>query len=183
MHNSLYKVFYFIDKFEESEIQKLNKKIHIIYRNYKEKYNIDFIKKIKHFCKKRGNKFYLANNIDLAIKLNLDGVYIPAFNQKILCKNYKIKKNFLLLGSAHNRKEIIIKEKQRVDYIFLSPLFKIKKTKKRLGIFEFLKIKKYTKTKIVALGGINKINYTKLFMLNICGYASISFIKKKFNIN
>ena len=67
--------FYFIDKLEKSLINKLKKNIHIIYRNYNKKYNLKEILKIKKICKLQ-KKIFLANNLKLAIKLNLDGVYI-----------------------------------------------------------------------------------------------------------
>ena len=73
------------------------------------------ILKIKHFCKINNRKFYLANNIKLAINLNLDGAYIPSFAKNLNIKNYKFKKNFLLMGSAHNINQIKQKEKQNVD--------------------------------------------------------------------
>ena len=79
--------------------------------------------------KKKGFKFILANNIKLAIYLNLDGAYIPSFNKSFSHLAYNLKKKFLIIGSAHNLKEIKIKEKQGVSKIFLSPLFKIKKRK------------------------------------------------------
>ena len=46
------------------------------------------------FCKRKGIKLYLSNNIQLAIKLGFDGAYIPAFNKSLRHLNYKIKKNF-----------------------------------------------------------------------------------------
>ena len=64
------------------------------------------------FCKRKGIKIYLSNNIQLAIKLGFDGAYIPAFNKSLKHLNYKLKKNFKILGSAHNIKEIRLKEKQ-----------------------------------------------------------------------
>ena len=53
--------------------------------------------KIRNFCKKQGRNFYLANDVKLAIKYNLDGVYIPSFNKDLKHLNYKIKPNFLAL--------------------------------------------------------------------------------------
>ncbi len=50
--------------------------------------------------------------------MDLDGVYIPSFNNDLKHLNYPKKKNFLVLGSAHNIKEIRIKEMQKVDSIF-----------------------------------------------------------------
>ena len=70
-------------------------------------------------CKKRGIKFYLSNNIKLAIKLDLDGAYIPSFNKQIKHLSYSLKKNFDIVGSAHNLKEIRIKERQNVKKIYI----------------------------------------------------------------
>ena len=77
---------------------------------------------IKNYCKKKGLKFYLANNIKLAIQLNLDGVYIPSFNKNLNHLSYSIKNKFDVVGSAHNLKEIKIKELQKVNKIFISSI-------------------------------------------------------------
>ena len=82
--------------------------------------------KIRNFCKKHGRNLYLANNIKLAIKYNLDGAYIPSFNNSFKHLSYKTKVKFLIIGSAHNLKEIRIKEKQQVNQIFVSSIFKKK---------------------------------------------------------
>ena len=66
-------------------------------------------------AKKKGFKFYLSNNIKMAIKLNLDGAYIPSFNKSSKHLAFSLKKNFCIIGSAHNLKEIRIKENQKVD--------------------------------------------------------------------
>ena len=81
--------------------------------------------------------FLISNEIDLAFKLKLDGVYLPSFNKEFKHKKFSYFKNFIIIGSAHSLKEIRIKEKQNVEQIFLSPLFKTKKSKKSLGILRF----------------------------------------------
>ena len=64
------KKYYFINKFETNNIDKQDKQTTIIYRNYSSKtINEKLILKIKNYCKKKGIKFYLSNNIKLAIKL------------------------------------------------------------------------------------------------------------------
>ena len=83
---------------------------------------------LTNFCRKKGTKVYLANNIKLAIKFNFNGAYIPSFNKDIRPNSFKLKKKFHLIGSAHNLKEIRIKEKQNVKEIFIASLFKHKKT-------------------------------------------------------
>jgi len=106
------------------ELNNLEKNIHIIYRNYEKKVKIDELLKIKKFCQLTKRKFFLANNLKLALKLSLDGVYIPSFNNMLFPKILS-KRKFTILGSAHNLKEISIKRKQNVDFLFISPLFKI----------------------------------------------------------
>ena len=119
----------------------------------------------------------MSNNIKLAIKLNLDGAYIPSFNKNLSHNCFQLKKKFNLIGSAHNLKEIRIKEAQNVKCIFLSPLFKTKKYKNFLGIYRFLKLTKFTKKDIVSLGGINKNNLKQLTLLNLNNIASISMFQ------
>tara|TARA_B110000858_G_scaffold190881_1_gene239437 strand:+ start:310 stop:867 length:558 start_codon:yes stop_codon:yes gene_type:complete len=174
--NSLQK-FYFIDDFNRDHLKKLKSNIIIIYRNYREKNNEKKIFEIKKFCKKINKKFFLANNVNLTIKLRLDGAYIPSFNKDISVKKLQNRK-IPILGSAHNLKEINEKKKQGVQVIFLSPLFKIKKSKKFLNIIKFNIFSKFFPGDIVALGGITKNNIKKIKILNCFGFASISYIKE-----
>ena len=97
---------------------------------------------------------------------------------KKFTKKYFLNNKFTLIGSAHDYKEILIKEKQGVDLIFLSPLFKIKKKTKYLGIVKFRNLSNFSKKPIVALGGIDKKNINKLKLLKLYGFAAIRFFKK-----
>src|SRR6056300_1362603 len=123
MHIKLLRKYYFISKFDTNIINKQDKQTIIIYRNYHSKnQNKILLTKIKNYCKKKNIKFYLSNDIKLAIKLDLDGIYIPSFNNSLNHLAYSFKKNFKIVGSAHNLKEIKIKENQKVQKIFLSSL-------------------------------------------------------------
>ena len=168
--------YYFINKFETNNIDKQDKQTIIIYRNYSLK-TLDetLILKIKKYCKKRLIKFYLSNNVKLAIKLNLDGAYIPSFNNNFKHLSYSLKKNFVIVGSAHNIKEIRLKEFQNVKKIFLSSLFK--KNKNYLGINKFKLLNNLTRKKVVVLGGVSKRNLRKLSLLNNPEFAGISFFE------
>ena len=164
--------YYFINKFNSDHIKKLDKNVSIIYRNYHSIIDINLLVKIRGFCKNNSRKFFLANNIKLALKLDLDGAYLPSFNKDLKHLNYIYKKKFLIIGSAHN-----LKEKQKVKLIFLSSLFK--KNKNYLGLYKFNILSSITEEKIVALGGINLANVKKLKMLNLSGFAGIGFFEKK----
>ena len=168
--------YYFINKFDTNNIDKQDKQTIIIYRNYSsDRPDKSLILKIKRYCKKNSIKFYLSNNIKLAIKLNLDGAYIPSFNQSFNHLTFSYKKNFKLIGSAHNLKEIRVKEKQKVSKIFLSSLFK--KNKNFLGINRFKLLSKLTKKKIVILGGISNKNKKKLSLFDQSEFAGISYFE------
>ena len=180
MHKYYFRSFYFINKFEPYHINKLDKKVSIIYRNYSKRLNKELIIKIRDFCKKSNRKFYLSNNLKLAIRLDLDGVYLPSFNKELNVFQFNLKKKFELIGSAHNIKEIRIKEKQCVKTIFLSSIFK--RNKNYLGMNKFNNLLKVTSGNVIALGGISKSNINKLKQLKIIGFAGISYfrwIKKK----
>jgi len=178
MHDNLLKKYYFINSLDTNNIEKQDKETIIIYRNYSlPKINIYKILKLKNYLRKRGNKFLLANNIKLALKLKLDGIYIPSFNKNFSHLAYSVNPNFIILGSAHNLKEIKIKELQKVQSIFISSLFK--KNSNYLGLNKFKIISNYTKKNTVALGGITKKNLKKLNLIKINGFAGISFFTKK----
>ena len=170
------KKYYFINKFDTNIIDKQDQQTIIIYRNYSTNLeDKEQILKIKNFCKKKSIKFYLSNNIKLALKLDLDGAYIPSFNKNFKHLSYSFKKKFKIIGSAHNLKEIRIKENQKVEKIFLSSLFK--KNKNFLGINKFKLLSKLTNKKIVALGGISKNNKKKINILKKIDFAGISYFE------
>ena len=174
MHNDT--KYYFINKFETNNIDKQDKQTIIVYRNYSSKTaDVKLILKIKNYCNKKGIKFYLSNNIQLAIRLNLDGAYIPSFNKDIKHLSYSLKKKFKIVGSAHNLREIRLKEIQKVDKIFLSSLFK--KNKNYLGINKFKILSQLTRKEVVVLGGISKKNLKKLKILNQIKFAGISYFE------
>jgi len=176
MHNNLKTKYYFINKFDTNNINQQHRQTVIIYRNYSTK-TVDrlLILKIRNYCKRKKIKFYISNNIKLAISLNLDGVYLPSFNQNFNHLGYSFKKNFVIVGSAHNNKEIKIKEKQGVSAIFLSSLFK--KNKNYLGLNKFKLLSKLTTKKIIPLGGISDQNLKKLRLLNCSSFAGISYFE------
>jgi len=175
MHR-LSKKYYFIKRFNTTELKNLNSNTTIIFRNYAKKPDIIELLKIKEFCKQRNIKICLANNFRLAIRLGFDGAYIPSFNKNLQHLNFALNRKFIVLGSAHNIKEIRLKEKQKVSLIFISSIFK--KNKNYLGLYRFINLVKLTETSIIALGGINRKNLKILSLTNCVGFAGISYFNK-----
>ena len=172
-------LFYlFIDNYRLDELSALKKNINLIYRNYDNKIDTNSIKKLQTFCKKTNRKLFVANNYKLAFNLDLDGVYLPSFNQKLNAIGKSRRKNFKIIGSAHNIKEIKIKINQGCELIFLSPIFKTKKNNSYLGVVKFNLVKLNQKSSFIALGGINDFNYKKIYLTKSIGIAGIKWLKK-----
>ena len=63
MYKQFDQIYHFIDEFKEADLSKLDSKIALIYRNYKEKIDTLLVENTKQFCKRTDRKFYLANDI------------------------------------------------------------------------------------------------------------------------
>ena len=178
MQKKLPKVFLFVDEFDLTTLSSLNQNIDIIYRNYQRKIDKKTIFDLREFCKKSRRKFYISNNIKLAIQFKTDGIYIPSFNKNINFSNINTYQKFHIIGSAHNKREIAIKKKQNCSLIFLAPLFSNPKNIKILDITKFNLTVLNEKIKFIALGGINQKNINKVYLTKSVGIAGIRWIKK-----
>tara|TARA_B100002051_G_C16535428_1_gene534852 strand:- start:192 stop:722 length:531 start_codon:yes stop_codon:yes gene_type:complete len=176
MHYNNYKKFYFLNKFDYSHLINLDQSISFIWRNKDNQTSLKSLVELRDFCKKHQRKLYLRNDLKLAIKLDVDGLYISSTNKNLILRPITCKKKFEILGSAHNMKEIKIKKLQGVDKIFLSPIFKDKKNQ-RLYLYKYLNLKKTIFMKDVALGGINRENLKKLKFIKPYGFAGISYFE------
>ena len=178
MHKKLPKFFVFLDKYNNEIFENKNINIGIIYRNYKDRNRESQLIKIAKACKRNRYKLFVSNDIKLTYKVKADGIYVPSFNKTKKFSNLE-RKNTIIIGSAHNQKEIHKKISQNCKAIFLSPLFYVKKRKRFLGLHKFNYLSQKNNIIFFALGGISKHNICKLKMLTIYGFGGISFFKKK----
>ena len=178
MHKYLPNLFIFLDQYNDQIFRNINTNIGVIYRNYNDQKREAELIKIAKICKKKRYKLFVSNDIKLTIKIKADGIYIPSFNKTKRFSNLE-KKNLIILGSAHNQKEIKEKILQGCYAIFLSPIFYIEKSKDFLGIHKFNIMSLSNKANILALGGITKHNIRKLKMLHMQGFGGIRIFKKK----
>jgi len=179
MHKYLPNLYAFIDQYDHNIFKNNITNLGVIYRNYHSKNREKELFKISKACKKKRYKLYVSNSIKLALKAKADGLYIPSFNKTKKFLNNENRK-FIILGSAHNQKEIYEKIQQNCKIIFISPIFYVKKTNAYLDVHKFNSLSQQRKVNFLALGGINKKNIKKLNILsNIKGFGGISFFKKK----
>ena len=144
-------------------------------KNYTLKKKIIIGKKIKNICKKNKVKFIINDDPLLTLKLNADGCHL---GQKDM--NIKIAKKILgkkIIGiTCHNSMNLAKKAiKAKADYIAFGAFYqsKTKKTKYVASLKILNKVKKFTKTPTVAIGGINAVNYKNL-LLNNANFLAIS---------
>ena len=159
-------------------IKRRNKFI-IIYRNIDNSDQKAHLFKFRKDCKNRSIEFFVANNIDLAINLKSDGVYLSSYNRSYKALRLK-KQNIKVIGSAHSPKEIFMKVKQGCNEIILSKLYLVNYDKKSpfLGVIKFNNCLKLNR-KLIPLGGINLNNLNSLNSIKCVGIALMSEIKKK----
>mgnify|MGYP001372726972 CR=1 FL=1 len=132
-------------------------------------------KKIKKICKKFNVKFLINDDVLLAKKLNADGCHLGQKDMNIF-EARKIIGNKIIGITCHNSIKLIKKAvENNANYIAIGAFntSKTKKVKYKATINLLKKVKKMTKTPIVAIGGINSKNYKKL-LLNKTNFLAIS---------
>jgi thiamine-phosphate pyrophosphorylase len=147
-------------------------------KKYSLKNKIFIGKKIHQICRNNGVKFLVNDDPILSKRLNADGCHLGQKDMSLI-EARKIVGNKIIGITCHNSIKLAktaIKEK--ANYIAFGAFFSTttKKTKFKASIKILNKVKKLTKTPIVAIGGINFNNYKKLLLNNanllaISGYV------------
>ena len=132
-------------------------------------------KKIKKICKRFNVKFLINDDVFIAKKLNADGCHLGQKDMNII-KARKLIGNKIIGVTCHNSVKLSkIAVKNKADYIALGAFnnSKTKKIKYRASINLLRKVRKMTKIPVVAIGGINSLNYKNL-LLNKANFLAIS---------
>jgi len=147
-------------------------------KKYSFKQKIIIGKKINQICKKNGVKFLVNDDPILSKKLNADGCHLGQKDMS-LSEARKIVGNKIIGITCHNSIKLAkVAIKEKASYIAFGAFFSTttKKVKFKASTEILNKVKKLTKTPIVAIGGINFNNYKKLLLNNanllaISGYV------------
>ena len=131
--------------------------------------------KIKKICKRFNVKFLVNDDVFIAKKLNADGCHLGQKDMNIIKARKLISKKIIGVTCHNSVKLSKIAVKNKADYIALGAFnnSKTKKIKYRASIKLLRKVKKITKTPVVAIGGINSSNYKNL-LLNKANFLAIS---------
>ena len=141
--------------------------------NFKKKLEIG--SKIKKICKKFNVKFLVNDDVYLAKKLNADGCHLGQKDMDIF-KARKLIGNKIIGVTCHNSIKLAkVAINNGANYLAFGAFYssKTKKVKYKASIKFLKKVRKITKTPIVAIGGINLDNYKNL-LLNKANFLAIS---------
>ena len=135
-------------------------------------------KKIHQICRKNGVKFIVNDDPFLSKKLNADGCHLGQKDMS-LKEARKIIGDKIIGITCHNSVKLAkVAIKDKASYIAFGAFFSTatKKVKFKASIKILNKVKKLTKTPIVAIGGINFNNYKKLLLNNANLLAISSYV-------
>ena len=181
--NKIFKSFYI----DLKKVLKSDKVAFFQLRLKKESFNnkIKIAKKIKKICKDFKVKFLINDDPKLANQINADGCHLGQ-NDMAINDARKLLKKKIIGVTCHNSMRLAkIAIKNNADYLAFGA-FNISKTKKvkfRANVEIIKRLKKLSDIPIVAIGGINNVNYKKL-LLNKADFLAISgyiWNNKKYN--
>ena len=135
-------------------------------------------KKIKKITLKHKVNFIINDNYNLALKVKADGCHIGQLDGSIRIARKKLKTKILGV-TCHNSLSLAREaEKFKANYVALGSFFKskLKPNAKKANFKNLKRLKKKIKLPIVAIGGINNLNYKKLTKLGAKYIAISSFI-------
>ena len=180
MINKNFKLFFFIERLNELNLDYVKKIGAILILRNPEKIDLGDLKKFNKKCISKKITLFIQNSVKILFTLKTNNFYISAYNKSQFKQLRKINLKVKIIGSAHNIPEIYEKLSQGCEYIVLSRIFKTSNKFKKgfLGTTKFNLLTKNFSNKFVALGGINEKNFRSLNLLNIYGCA-ISGDKKK----
>ena len=171
--NKIYKKF-FKDLQKVLETRKISF-FQLRLKNYSFKDKVLIGQKIKNICKKNKVKFLINDDPILAKKLGADGCHLGQTDMNIKEARMIVGKKIIGI-TCHNSISLAKRAiNANASYLAFGAFYssETKKTKYVSSIKILNKIKKITKTPIVAIGGINSENYKNL-LLNNANFIAIS---------
>ena len=135
-------------------------------------------KKIREITLKNKTKFIINDNFILALKIKADGCHMGQLDGSIKDAKKKLKNK--IIGVTCHNSETLAKNaiKSKANYLAFGSFYKSKlkpdAKKANLNILKWAK--KITNKPIVAIGGINNLNYKKLIKSGAKYIAISSFI-------
>ena len=133
---------------------------------------------IQKICKKYNVPFVINDNVEIARKMNADGVHVGQSDMEASDVRVLLGKDKILGVSAQTVEQAILAEQRGADYLGVGAVFPTGSKDDAEDVsYETLKaICEAVSIPVVAIGGISKHNVSLLTGCGICGIAVISAI-------
>ena len=139
---------------------------------------------LQSLCREYNVPFVVNDNVDIALKINADGVHVGQSDMEALDVRKKLGADKIIGVSAQTVEQAILAEKHGADYLGVGAVFPTGSKGDAEDVsFETLKaICEAVSIPVIAIGGITAANAEMLKGSGICGVAVISAIYAKEDI-
>ena len=133
---------------------------------------------IKELCRKYNVPFVINDNVDIALKMDADGVHVGQSDMEALDVRKLLGPDKIIGVSAQTVEQAVLAEKHGADYLGVGAVFQTNsKDDADFVSYDTLKaICEAVSIPVVAIGGITKDNIISLKDSGICGISVISAI-------
>ncbi|MDO4976872.1 MAG: thiamine phosphate synthase [Eubacteriales bacterium] len=139
---------------------------------------------LQEMCREYQIPFVVNDNVDIAVKMNADGVHVGQSDMEAGSVREKLGPDKILGVSAHTVEQAILAEERGADYLGVGAVFTTGSKDDADDVsHETLKaICEAVSIPVIAIGGITQENVSQLAGSGICGVAVISAIYAQKNI-
>ena len=133
---------------------------------------------LKELCKQYQVPFLINDDVELALKVDADGVHVGQSDMEAGDVRKKLGKDKIIGVSAQTVEQAVMAEKHGADYLGVGAVFPTSSKDEAQEVdYEILKaICQAVQIPVIAIGGINTQNVDRLKGSGICGVAVISAI-------
>lgn len=144
----------------------------VILRDYMMRGRAGLAVQLKSVCSARGVKLIIGADVELAQKIDADGVHLPRW----FSPSMPIPDNMIVTASAHDADELRRAKEMGADLAFLSPALPTGSHPgaESLGAAAFKRLAAASPLPVLALGGVNETNARLIAGPNVAGLAAIS---------
>ena len=147
-------------------------------KNLDEEHFLQEAVEIKELCKKYHVPFVINDNVDIAVKMDADGVHVGQSDMEAGDVRVKLGPDKIIGVSAQTVEQAVLAEKHGADYLGVGAVFPTGSKDDADDVsYETLKaICEAVSIPVIAIGGITQENVKELAGSGICGIAVISAI-------
>lgn len=134
---------------------------------------------LRNVCLKNNIPFILNDDIDLAVKLQADGVHVGQKDESIVNVKKRLPSYMCVGVSVSTVEEALLAERQGADYLGVGPMFRTSTKEDALepiGVKKLTEINRFVTIPIVAIGGIDKVKTGEIMKAGASGISVISAI-------